>query len=90
MIKFLNVLLTVSAMLFAATTYAEETAGEKAKVAAKSGKRAVKKGAHRVGEAVCETVDSKGSCVAKKSANRVEEGKDATVDKVDEIKDKID
>lgn len=51
-------------------------------------KRKMKKGAHRVEEAVCMEGDAK--CAAKKVGNRAEEAKDATKDKAKEVRDKID
>lgn len=51
-------------------------------------KRAVKKGYHRVEEAVCMKGDMK--CAAKKAEHRMEEGKDVLIDKSKELKDKVD
>lgn len=50
--------------------------------------RAVKKGANRVGEALC--MEGEIKCAAKKAGNRITEAKDAAVDKVKEVKAKLD
>jgi hypothetical protein len=77
---------------FAPAAHAEETVGEKAVVTGKSTKRALKKGANRVGEELCGklTGDSKASCMAKEAKNRITEGKDAVVDKASEVKNAVD
>jgi hypothetical protein len=68
--------------------FAEETAGEKIHASAHDAKREMKKGAHRVEEAIC--VESDMKCTAKKAKNRAVEVKDLTVDEVKEIKNKVD
>lgn len=68
--------------------YAEETTTEKIKVKAHDAKRAIRKGANRVEETVCMKGDIK--CTSMKMKNRTLEAKDATVDGVKEIKNKID
>ena len=83
-----NLLLVVLALGLTAPAFAEQTVGEKAEVHMKDAKRSMKKGMHRTKEAVCMKGDAK--CAADKMANRAEEAKDATVDKVDELKDKVD
>ena len=65
-----------------ATVHAEETMGEKAGATMNDGKRAVKKGANRVKEAVCAEGDAK--CLAKKGKHRVEEGGAYVKDKANE------
>ena len=72
--------------------HAEETVGEKAQATTKSVKRSGKKGIHRASEAMCGTLtgDNKLQCLAKKSKNRVEEGKDAVIDKGSEMKNAVD
>lgn len=66
----------------------EETIGEKVVAGANGAKRAAKKGAHRVAEAVC--TKGKLECAAQKIGNRAEEIKDATVDGAEKLKNKID
>lgn len=67
--------------------YADESIAEKVEVSGNDAKRGVKKAIHRVDEALC----TKGeiNCGAKKLKNRVIEAKDATVDKADEVKNKL-
>jgi len=67
--------------------HAEETMGDKATATGNDVKRAVKKGAHRTGEAMCAEGDAK--CAGKKLKNRGTEAKDATVDKVDDTKNQV-
>lgn len=71
---------------------ASESLSEKAGASAKTVKRSVKKGMHRTAEAVCGklTGDSKAQCLAKEAKNRLEEGKDAVVDKASEVKNAVD
>ena len=71
---------------------ASESLAEKAEATAKTVVREIKKGANRAEEAACGklTGDSKAACLAKKAKNRVVETKDATVDKVDEVKNAVD
>ena len=68
--------------------YAEETTTEKIKVKAHDAKRAIRKSANRVEEIICMKGDVK--CASMKMKNRTLEAKDATVDGVKEIKNKID
>lgn len=68
--------------------FADETTGEKVAVTTNKLKRNIKKGSHRLQEAVCAESDLK--CAAKKVKNRTVEVKDATVDGVREVKHKID
>ncbi|UOF02312.1 hypothetical protein [Bdellovibrio reynosensis] len=81
----------IATLAFAPVSYADDTVGDKTestmdsatdkmKSAGRKTKRMAKKGAHRVEEAVCMEGDLE--CAAKKAGNRVEEGKDTTVDKV--------
>ena len=63
----------------AAPALAEETVPEKAEATKNDVKRAVKKAAHRVEEAVCAESDAK--CLAKKAKNRGKEAVEATSDK---------
>jgi hypothetical protein len=72
----------------ATIAHAEETIGEKATATGHDAKRAMKKGSHRVKEAVCAEGDMK--CLKDKAANRVEEAGDATKDKAKEVKNKVD
>lgn len=77
---------------FLASSYAEETVVEKAKVEVKAAARSAKKGANRASEYVCGTLtgDSKVECLAKKAKNRVVEAKDVVKDKAVEVKDAVD
>ena len=83
-------LVTVFFTFFTLTqaAYAEETTTEKIKVKAHDTKRAIKKGANRVEETVCMKGDIE--CASIKMKNRTIEAKDATVDGVKKIKNKID
>lgn len=83
------------AMVFFSTlipVHASQTMGEKAEVTSNDAKRATKKGYHRTKEAFCGklTGDNKAECLAKEAKNRIQEGADATQDKANEIKDKMD
>lgn len=82
--------IVLSLLLLAGVSYvhAEETLGEKAAATADDAKRGVKKGAHRVQEAVCAEGDAK--CLAKKAAHRAEEGGDYVKDKASEGKNAVD
>lgn len=81
-------LLTLALIGFTGAVHAEETMGEKVTDSAKDAKRAIKKGAHRVEEAVCMKGDAK--CLAEKAKHRGTEAMDATKDKASEIKNKVD
>lgn len=70
------------------SVYAAETVGEKAEAAANDASRAVKKGAHRVEEAVCAESDTK--CLAEKAKHRAQEASDYTKDKAKEVKNSVD
>lgn len=72
------------------TAHAEETIGEKTKATAKDAGAAVTKGAHRVGEEVCEMVNGKMKCVGKKIKNRASEAGTAVKNKAEEVKDSVD
>jgi hypothetical protein len=74
--------------LTSTAVFAEETVGEKAKATTNDAARSVKKGAHRVQEAVCAESDAK--CLAEKAKHRGEEAKDYTKDKASEIKNDVD
>ncbi len=73
--------------VFAAPVLAQ-TAGEKVDATANDGKRAVKKGANRVDEALC--TGTKAECAAKKGKHRVGEKKDEVVDGTKKAVDKVD
>lgn len=79
-----------SFMLAIAGAYviAEESVSEKTSAKAHDAKRAMKKGGHRMAEAVC--MESDAECLAKKAKHRAVEAKDYTVDKAHEAKDKVD
>lgn len=88
--KYGLIIMFAAAFIVTAATQviAEETAGEKITASANDAKRGMKKGAHRLHEAVCAEGDVK--CAGKKVKNRAVEVKDATVDEVKEIKNKVD
>lgn len=86
--RFLKSLLLSMSCLFSTVVLAEETMGEKANVVKNDAKRAVKKAAHRVQEAVC--ADSDAECLAKKAKNRAVEATEAAVDKASEVKNQLD
>jgi hypothetical protein len=67
--------------------FATETLPEKVAVAGNNTKRALKKGGHRVEEAFCAKGDI--SCAGDKVKNRTIEATDASVDKLKEIKNKV-
>jgi hypothetical protein len=79
--------LALSALL-GSSTFAEETAGEKAASTGRDVKRSVKKGAHRTQEAVCMKGDVE--CAAEKAKHRATEGKDYVEDKAKDAKDTMD
>lgn len=66
----------------------DETVSEKVVAKSNDVKRNLRKGSNRVQEAVCMEGDLK--CAGKKVKNRTVEAKDATVDGVKEVKNKID
>ena len=68
--------------------FAAETTPEKAKVIKNDAGRGVKKGAHRVEEAVC--MKSDAACLAEKAKHRTGEAVEATGDKASELKNKAD
>jgi hypothetical protein len=74
--------------LSGAVVTAEESVSEKASAKAHDAKRAMKKGGHRVAEAVC--MEGDAECLARKAKNRAVEAKDYTKDKAIEVKDKAD
>ena len=83
-----TLLLALSFIVMMGFDHAEETMGEKAKDTMKDAKRSVKKGAHRVEEAVCAKSDAK--CLAEKAKHRASEGGDAVSDKAEELKNNVD
>lgn len=68
--------------------YAEETVKEKAQAEKNTVKRTAKKAEHRIEEKFCAEGDVK--CAAEKAKNRLNETKDATKDKAQEVKNKVD
>lgn len=83
-----RLLILVTALSLTGVAHGEETVGEKAKSTTQDVKRSMKKGAHRVKEAVCAEGDMK--CLGEKAKHRAEEGKDFVKDKATETKDKVD
>lgn len=73
---------------FIPSALAEETVVEKVQAAGNATARAVKKGANRVSEAVCNK--GKAACAGEKIKNRAQEAKDSVVDSAKELKKKID
>lgn len=69
------------------TKEAAADAKVEAKKAGRKAKRMAKKGVHRAEEVACMEGDLK--CAAKKAGNRIEEGKDATVDAAKDAKDEM-
>lgn len=94
-----HILVTLTALIaLTSFAHAEESITEKAKEvggeikaeaqkAGRKAKRLAKKGVHKVQEATC--TDGDVACAAKKVKNRIEEGKDATVDTVKDVKDDL-
>lgn len=68
--------------------HAEQTVSEKTNASAHNVKRSMKKGVHKVQEAVCSEGDAK--CLAKKGSHKMEEGGDYVKDKTNEGVDKVD
>lgn len=73
---------------FASVSFADQTVNEAATATKNDVKRAGKKAANRVKEAVCAEGDVK--CAAEKAGNRIEEGADKVSDKAKEAADKVD
>lgn len=73
--------------LSAGPAFAQST-GEKVKDGVNDTGREIKKGGHRVEEALC--TGTKAECAKEKMKNRGVEAKDATKDKATELKDKVD
>ena len=69
-------------------SYADETVTEKVAASSNDAKRGMKKGAHRVQEALC--MDGDVECAAGKVKNRIIEAGDATSDAATKVKNKID
>jgi hypothetical protein len=82
------IILTLALVGFTGAAHAEETVGEKTAATANDAGRAVKKGAHRVQEAVCAKSDAK--CLAQKAKHRGEEAMEYTGDKAKELKNTVD
>lgn len=68
--------------------FTEQTTGEKTSSIINDAKRSVKKGGHRLKEALCAKGDAK--CFAKKVKHRGEESVDYTKDTAQEAKDHVD
>lgn len=78
-----KLIIALSLLMFAGSTYAAETIGEKTDATVNEAKRAVKSTSNRVGEKVCDKKTGK-NCVAKKIKNKAKEAKDYTKDKAKE------
>ena len=84
-----KIVATVLAMgLLMSLAHAEETVGESVKATGHDMTRKMKKGAHRMEEAVCNEGDMK--CAAKKLKHRAQETGNTIEDKAKETKDKVD
>jgi hypothetical protein len=81
-------MICVATLAFMGFAQAEQSATEKAADMARDAKHSMKKGAHRVKEAVCMEGDLK--CAGKKAGHRVDEAADATKNKAKEMADKVD
>lgn len=88
LLSVLTVLGLMGAVTFTQPAHAKESTTESMNATKNKVKRSVKKGTHRVEEAVCAEGDAK--CLAKKAKHRVEEGSDYVKDKATETKDKMD
>lgn len=86
--KALILATALAGVIGANVVHAEETIGEKAEAAGHDAARAVKKGAHRVEEAVCMEGDVK--CMQKKAEHRAQEAGDYVKDKAKEAKNTVD
>jgi hypothetical protein len=79
----------VLALCFSAgLVHAAETVGESAQAAGNNVARKVKRGGHRLQEAVCTEGDLK--CAAEKGKHRVKDAGDSLHDKAKEAKSKVD
>ncbi|MDB6060155.1 MAG: hypothetical protein JWM78_258 [Verrucomicrobiaceae bacterium] len=81
-------IMTLALVGFVGSVHADETVKEKAQATTNDATRSVKKGVHRVEEAVCTEGDAK--CLAKKAEHRAQEAGDYTKDKASEIKNDVD
>lgn len=87
-----SLLIILSLSFFTAVSYANETVSEKTEVKANLAERTLKKGYHRLKEAVCGTLtgDNKLECLAQKAKHRVEEGVETAKDTASEVKNDLD
>lgn len=86
-----TIFLSISCLIFIQfipSAIAEETILEKTQTAGNATARAIKKGANRVSEAVCNK--GKAACAGEKIKNRAKETKDSVIDGTEELKNKID
>ncbi len=84
-----KVLAMLTAMgILMSLAHAEETVGESAKATGNTVVRKMKKGGHRMKEAVCMEGDLK--CAAEKGKHRVNEAGEAVSYKAKEVKNKVD
>lgn len=80
--------LMICAASVAMSAQAEQTAGEKVKDSAKDAGRAVKSGANKVKHKLC--TGTKAECAKERLKDGAEGAANATGDKIDEVKDKVD
>lgn len=84
-----TLLATVLALgLMVTVAHAEETVGESAKATGNTMARKMKKGGHKMKEAMCMEGDVK--CAAEKGKHRVQEAGEAVGDKAKEVGNKVD
>lgn len=83
-------LMMIALLSFALNAQAEQTPAEKVKNTAKQVGAEMSKAANRVEETVCETVNGKVKCLAKKAKHRVQETKTDVQNKAEELKDEVD
>jgi hypothetical protein len=78
--------LSTGLMYVPATVLAEETTTEKVKEQGRDVKKGLKKMARKAEDKVCETVNGKLECAAKKVKHGVENAADEVKDKADDVK----
>jgi hypothetical protein len=94
MIRFFTAALALTASLALVGTVgsarAEETAAEKVHEGLQDAGKGAKKAYRNMKDQVCEMVNGKMECVAKKAANKARNLKDEVKDKADDLKKKAD
>lgn len=77
-------------MGLATISHAEETAAEQTQAAGSKVANKVKQGARKVSDEVCEMINGKMKCVAKKVKHKAQNAADSIESKVKEEKNKVD